>query len=113
MDNFDDFTGLYFYSTIVQGNMALLGLAALFCQGPLHSPLSGSGHPQCESCVSDASISYGFVVVGTRFQPLFLPVGLAGQSDLMGIGGQAVHDNIGHDLVRKSSQPVFHGVVTG
>ncbi len=30
MDIFGDFTGLYFYSTIVQGNMALLGLAALF-----------------------------------------------------------------------------------
>ncbi len=30
MDIFGDFTGLYFYSTVVQGNMALLGLAALF-----------------------------------------------------------------------------------
>ena len=29
-DFFGDFTGLYFYSTVVQGNMALLGLAALF-----------------------------------------------------------------------------------
>ena len=61
--------------------------------------------------MSGCLFSHDLLLGWFGFQPLFLPVRLSFEDDLVRIVRQTVHDGVGHDLVREDGKPVVEGAV--